>query len=92
MQSQNATASHQQPGISSLAVTLCPALPTRAKTHPIPKQFCRKIGHISSKISRIVAHCTYILSHRRPLYVHPLESKGRTGTHPIEEDLSLWTL
>jgi len=62
MQSQNATASHQQPGISSLAVTLCPALPTRAKTHPIPKQFCRKIGHISSKISRIVAHCTYILS------------------------------
>jgi hypothetical protein len=61
MQSQNATASHQQTGISYMAVTLCPALPNRAKTHPIPKKLCRKIGDISSKIYRIVAQCTYIL-------------------------------
>jgi hypothetical protein len=44
-----------------MAVTLCPALPNRAKTHPIPKKLCRKIGDISSKIYRIVAQCTYIL-------------------------------
>ncbi len=61
MQSQNATASHQQTGISYMAVSLCPALSNRAKAHPIPKKLCRKIGNISSKIYRIVAYCTYIL-------------------------------
>ena len=61
MQSQNTIASYQQTRISYMAVTLCPALPHLAKTHPIPKKLCRKIGDISSKIYRIVAHCMYIL-------------------------------
>ena len=73
MQFQNATASHQQTGISYMAVTLCPALPNRAKTHPIPQKI----------MSQNRKHFLENLSHRSPLYVYTLESKGRTGTHTI---------
>src|SRR5947209_7235972 len=71
MQSQNATASHQQTGISYMAVTLYPALPHLAKTHPIPKKI----------MSQNRRHFLENLSHRGPLHVYTLESKGRTGTH-----------
>ena len=92
MQSQNATASLHHTGISSIALwptqnvraRLAPALLLRpAAVFLLPHASQPRQNPIQSKkiMSQNQRHFLENLSHRGPLHVYTLESKGRTGTH-----------